>query len=125
MAYASGNTGGVNVTGDTSTYRDFYNLGYALVGSTAYENTPNSGYSYYNGANYSNLFRAYPNNFIYSGYWYHSSASNRGNYGFYWSSSANDLSYAYSLLLNSSSVYPGTNSNDKRLGFSVRCVAGS
>ncbi len=125
MAYAAGNTSGVNVTGDTSTYRDFYNLGYKIVGSTAYENTPNNGYSYYNGANYSNLFRAYPNNFVYSGSWDGSSASTRGSYGYYWSSSANNSNTAYYLRFASSRVCPGTSSSYKNYGFSVRCVAGS
>ncbi|RYC74649.1 InlB B-repeat-containing protein [Candidatus Nanosyncoccus alces] len=37
----------------------------------------------------SNNWRSFPNNFVYSGYWYGSSAYNRGYYGYYWSSTAN------------------------------------
>ena len=49
MAYASGSTSGVNVTGDTSTFREFYNLGYKTMDEvkTAYEDKPNDGLSNY------------------------------------------------------------------------------
>ena len=123
QAYAEGNTSGVNVTNDPSTYRDFYNLGYTLVGTTAYENTPNNGNAHYNGSNYSNLFRTFPNNFVYSGYFNGSSAGTRGSSGFYWSSSAGGSGLAYHLYLNSSNVRPGTNSSYKYFGFSVRCIS--
>ena len=73
LAYASGSTSGVNVTGDTSTFREFYNLGYKTMDEvkTAYEDTPNSGYAYYS-ANTTNTtgktataaFRSFPNNFL-------------------------------------------------------------
>ena len=123
QAYAEGDTSGVNVTNDPSTYRDFYNLGYTLVGTTAYENTPNIGNAYYNGSNYSNLFRTFPNNFVYSGGFYDSSANNRGSYGYYWSSSADRRYYAYYLLLGSSLVFPGTSSSSRYYGYSVRCIS--
>ena len=71
----------------------------------------------------SNRWRSFPNNFVYSGYWYGSSAGSRGNYGYYWSSTAGDTSYAYSLYFNSDYVNPGTDGNGKYYGFSVRCVA--
>ena len=125
QAYAEGDTSGVNVTGDTSTYRDFYNLGYALVGTTAYENTPNGGRSYYNGTNYSKLFTTFPNNFVYSGYWKDTYADFRVSYGFYWSSSASSSDFAYYLEFSSSGVYPGVNRNKKSSGLSVRCIVGS
>ena len=66
--------------------------------------------------------RAYPNNFVYSGFFVNSSASSRGSYGGYWSSTAN-LSYnAYRLGIASSNVTPGTISRGKYYGISVRCV---
>ncbi len=70
-------------------------------------------------------WRAFPNNFIYSGYWSGSSAYERGVDGSYWSSSAENNYSAYSLYLNSSRVYPGTTYLRKQNSFSVRCVAGS
>ena len=74
----------------------------------------------------SRQWRMFPNNFIYSGLWNGSSASSsRGGYGYYWSSSANDILSAYLLLFNISSVSPGMNGSNKYYGFAVRCVAGS
>ena len=70
----------------------------------------------------SNNWRSFPNNFVYSGYWYGSSARRRGNYGYYWSSTASNSDYAYYLYLYSGSVYPGDGGN-KYSGYSVRCVA--
>ncbi|MDO4747300.1 MAG: hypothetical protein Q4A70_03105 [Candidatus Saccharibacteria bacterium] len=134
MAYASGNTSGVNVTGDTSTFREFYNLGYDIMGSitTAYEDTPNSGYANYssnttnsNGDTATKAFRKFPNNFLYSGVFYTSSASIRGSSGGYWSSTAVDYDYSYLLRLFSSGVYPGTSNSEKSSGYSIRCVSGS
>ncbi len=134
MAYASGNTSGVNVTGDTSTFREFYNLGYDIMGSTttAYEDSPNSGYAYYssnttnsNGDTATKAFRKFPNNFLYSGYFGTSSANHRGSYGYYWSSTALNSSFSYNLYLGSSYVYPGTDYYNKGNGSSIRCVSGS
>ncbi len=115
----------VNTTGD------LYILTKTLMDGTEPNNT-NNGYSYYQGtvdgvdlgATASSSLRNYPNNFIYSGYWYGSSATNRGSYGYYWSSSAYYSSSAYRLIFSSSNVYPGTSGSSKRYGFSVRCVAG-
>ena len=74
------------------------------------------------GAAGSNNWRSFPNNFVYSGYWYGSSAYYRGNYGYYWSSTAGNTSSAYNLYFHSGYVNP-TNSSDKYYGHSVRCVA--
>lgn len=134
LAYASGNTGGVNVTGNPSTFREFYNLGYTIMGSnlTAYESNANNGTSYYGtntintaGDTATKAFRKYPNNFIYSGYINGSSAQYRGSYGSYWSSTAYSDLYAHYLFLNSSSVYPGTSDNLKSYGRSIRCLSPS
>ena len=69
-------------------------------------------------------WRTFPNNFIYSGVWSFSSANRRGNYGTYWSSSADSNYRAYTMGLNSASVAPGNLSDEKSYGYSVRCVAG-
>ena len=71
----------------------------------------------------SRLWRSFPNNFVYSGVWGVSSAGDRGDYGYYWSSAANDTSRAYFLDIRSGGVYPGTSSDVKSYGYSVRCVA--
>ena len=71
----------------------------------------------------SNRWRSFPNNFVYSGYWYGSSAYSRGNLGYYWSSTALNTDYAYYLYFGSGSVDPGTNGSGKDGGNSVRCVA--
>ena len=71
----------------------------------------------------SNRWRSFPNNFVYSGYWYDSSEEFRGDHGFYWSSTAGYTSYAYGLELYSDNISPGASGNSKRNGYSVRCVA--
>ena len=73
------------------------------------------------GATGSNNWRSFPNNFVYPGNWYCSSAYYRGSYGYYWSSTAYSTYYAYGLYFGSSSVYPANNGN-KYGGYSVRCV---
>ena len=69
--------------------------------------------------------RAYPTNFLYSGFFYGSSAYSRGSYGYYWSSSASDSVdyYSYCLGLSRSNSSPMADSN-KGAGHSIRCVAG-
>ena len=136
-AYASGSTSGVNVTGNTSTFREFYNLGYKIMDEikTAYEDTPNGGMSYYSsnttntaGKTATAALRSFPNNFLYSGYFntsYMSSAYDRGSYGYYWSSTARRNSDSYYLYLYSSSVVPGTSSGNKGSGLSIRCTVGT
>jgi len=73
----------------------------------------------------SKAWRAFPNNFLYSGYFNTSSANSRGSYGYYWSSTADSGNYSYGLSLYSSYVFPGTNSTSKNRGSSIRCVSGS
>ena len=87
-------------------------------------------YFYYTGtpegSDASNKLRAYPNNFLYSGYFATSSASNRGSSGNYWSSTASNYNNSYYLRLYSSYVYPGTNNYySKDYGRSIRCTSGS
>ena len=77
------------------------------------------------GRDASNKLRAYPNNLLYSGIFSTSSANLRGDYGYYWSSTAGNIYYSYHLSLDSSGVFPGTYNSHKRNGSSIRCTAGS
>ena len=133
QAYASGNASGVNVTGNSTTFREFYNLGYAIMDSiiTAYEDTQNSGNSYYSsnttnvkGNTASEAFRSYPNNFIYAGVIYvNSSINERGSNGSYWSSTTRSSALPYRLELEADYVYPGTSGRySKNYGRSIRCL---
>ncbi len=81
------------------------------------------GFYYLNNliGNNSNAWRSFPNNFVYSGSWYGSSAGSRGYNGNYWSSTALDTYTAYYLYFYSSSVNP-TSNYSKYNGNSVRCV---
>ncbi len=112
------------IEGETS---DFYALGLAIVG-TAPANYSSSTTPYWTnnsnteGTDASKAMRTYPNNFLYSGYAYTSSVDNRGSYGGYWSSTANNRYTSYYLRLNSSSVDPGTYGRNKYNGSSIRCL---
>ena len=70
--------------------------------------------------------RTFPNNFVYSGYVSSSSVGSRGDYsGIYWSATAGSLNLAYNFSFGSTLVFPGTVSEVKYSGRSVRCVIGS
>ena len=71
----------------------------------------------------SNKFRMFPNNFIYSGNWYIDAPNSKGDYGNYWSASADSYYYVYYLYLNNTSINSGYGSGNKYDGFSIRCVA--
>ncbi len=73
----------------------------------------------------SKAWRAFPNNFLYSGYFDTSSANVRGSSGNYWSSTAGNNVTSYYLYLYSSYMTPGTGSVNKYYGNSIRCVSGS
>lgn len=115
-----------NKTNDTYN-SDFWNLAIATIG-TEPANTSSSTQPNYTGNsegnNASKSFRAFPNNFVYSGCFNASSTSSRSSGGSYWSSSARNNYYAYDLYLSSSTIFPGTSGNTKNYGFSVRCIAG-
>ena len=75
--------------------------------------------------NTSTGLRAYPTNFLYSGNIFRTAASERGSYGYYWSSTAENAYNSYQLYLYSRNVGGGTSSSAKYLGRCARCVAGS
>ena len=103
---------------------DFWKLSRANIGADP-ANFAND-YFYYTGnpegVDASRALRSFPNNFLYSGNAYNSNIYDRGSYGLYWSSSANNAYYAHYLYLVSSGLYPGTGGDVKFYGFTVRCV---
>ena len=98
-----------------------------INGGTNPANYESSTQPYYTGTpegtEASNKLRAYPNNFVYSGYVKGGSVVSRGSNGGFWSSTVLSSNYAYNLLLYSSGVNPGTYSSSKYFGRAVRCVA--
>ena len=101
-----------------TTTKDFGTLSRSYDGSG--ENQSGTG----TGDIMSNRFRSFPNNFLYSGRFDGSSASNRGSSGYYWSRSASNNGASYNLNLYSTYLNP-SNSGTKNYGFSVRCLVGS
>ena len=98
----------------------------ALIGAKP-ANYDSQTYPYYTGTpegtDASNALRAYPKNFVYSGFVNSGSVDNRGSYGYYWSSTANSIYGAHSVAFSSSSVSPGTSLYNKYNGRSIRCLA--
>lgn len=80
-----------------------------------------TGYSYYEGSDYSNLIRRYPNNFLYSGHWDENS-SVPGS-GYYWSATSYNSNNAYFLYIDSSIIRPGNAYDKKQYGQTFRCIA--
>ena len=76
----------------------------------------------YNNYNSSSVLRSNPVNLTLFGYVYGSSRYVQGSSGHYWSSTVHSDYVAYFLYLNTSNVDP-VNSDGKRNGFSVRCIA--
>ena len=73
-----------------------------------------------------NALRSYPNNFLYSGLFDLSGASNRNSSGFYWSStSGSSNAYSYFLSIYNNNVVPGTSSYYRYRAGSIRCIAGT
>lgn len=101
-------------SGNGNTAGGFYYLNYKINGNS---NVTNSTAV--------RKLRAYPNNFVYSGYVNNGSIDTRGSSGHYWSSTTLTANYAYYLYFDSDSVSPGTINYGKFYGFSVRCVLGS
>ena len=106
---------------------EFYKLGMALIGTAPsdYSTTTQPHWADDNnteGNDASRAYRAYPNNFIYSGHMNPSSAYARGSIGYYWSSTAYNGTTAYRLAISSTYVYPGTTGNYKYRANSIRCI---
>ncbi|MBQ3296914.1 hypothetical protein IJH01_02175, partial [Candidatus Saccharibacteria bacterium] len=123
-------TGGDKTRITTDNNNEFWNLIVVnLNNNTLPANYDSSSSPYYNGSTEAGpvdkLIRAFPNNFVYSGYFYTASANARGSGGSYWSSSANGSSSAYNLYFSSANVYPGANVSNKYNGRSVRCLLSS
>ena len=98
---------------------EFANLSINLGGL---ETTMNSNSSP-TGAEFSKTIRAFPNNFVYSGYWYTSSVYLRGTDGYYWSSTSFSSQNAYYLSINSTTVSPANADRARYYASSVRCMA--
>ncbi len=111
---------------DNSANSEFWALAVASTGAEPV-NTSSQTQPYYTGnkegKNATEVFRRFPNNYIYSGVFGGTSALLRNSDGRYWSSSSAGDNAAYYLLLSSSRVYPGTDYNNKYGGRSVRCIA--
>ena len=60
--------------------------------------------------------------FALAGYFYNAAPANQGSYGYYWSSTRYDDAYMYSLVPNTSNVYPAFSYGRGR-GHAIRCVA--
>ncbi|MBQ3296849.1 hypothetical protein IJH01_01825, partial [Candidatus Saccharibacteria bacterium] len=123
-------TGGDKTRITTDNNNEFWNLIVVnLNNNTLPANYDSSSSPYYNGSTEAGpvdkLIRAFPNNFVYSGYFDTASAGNRGSSGDYWSSSASDSTNAYNLNFGSTNVYPGTSSNNTYYGRAVRCLLSS
>ena len=90
------------------------------------ENYNSSNRPYYSGSNevspISNALRHFPNNFVWSGYYYNDSALNRSTIGSYWTSATGQSNSAYLLNIESSRLDPGTGTSNKHRGYSIRCL---
>ena len=110
------------------------------VGSGDYGKLSNSLGGYKNGSNVAQSmsdttvptaatmgmrFRAFPNNFVYSGRYNSTSASQRGTYAYYWTATARASGTAYALRFYSTGFNPGNTYPSKYIGYNVRCVIGS
>ena len=60
---------------------------------------------------------------VFSGYYLNGTLRNTGSYGYWWSATAYNNSYQYSLLYNSGSL--NTSNFNKGIGLSVRCIRSS
>ena len=101
-------------TGNGTTIGGFYHLNYKINNNSGVTDSVASL-----------RLRAFPNNFLYSGYLNNSSVYNRGLFGLYWSTTAQNYSTSYTLSLDASYVGPGTSNVYKSFGRSIRCTFGS
>ena len=72
----------------------------------------------------SQIYRSYPNNFVYSGGVSGSSITNRNSFGTYWTASGSIRYTAYYAYFSSNGTQPGVNNNGyKYNGYPVRCIS--
>lgn len=98
-------------------YGDFANLDIAMGG-----NGMTDSKNAITGDSMALYWRRFPNNLVLSGDAAGASISNRGNYGYYWSTTAYEYDKAYGLSIGMSYVNSGIDAYNKYLGFSVRCI---
>lgn len=104
---------------------DYYSLLKSLTNEEPNRNQ-SGGNGYYGGADYSQIIRKFPNNFVYSGRWYDEAVSNRDSSGFYWTATSyNTGENAYYLYLDGTMVRPGNGSGRKYYGYAFRCISNS
>ena len=122
---ATAGTGTYSVTSPAYTYGDICPSGWSMpIGyqygalDFAIGGTGDNQYT----AEASNRWRSYPNNFLYSGGWWVSVATNRGLYGRYWSRAARSSDDAQELILSSTYSVPDGYSG-KQDGIAVRCLS--
>ncbi|MBO7132144.1 InlB B-repeat-containing protein [Candidatus Saccharibacteria bacterium] len=101
---------------------------WSLIVTTLNNGTRPSNYGsvsrpYYTGGNEDRLIRRYPNNFVFAGRFDDTSSVGKGTHGYYATSSVNGYRYGYRLAFGNSTLYPGTYSQAKYIGTSVRCIA--
>ena len=108
-----------------NTTADFYILGKALMNNQEPDGYYGDTLTNTAGDTAIKAFRKYPNNFLYSGRFYGSSAGDRGSYGYYWSSTVANDNVGYDLRLYSSNAHPGTDYGSKYFGLAMRCTLGS
>ena len=123
-------TGGDKTRITTDHNNEFWNLVVVnLNNNTLPANYDSSTQPYYDGSTEAGpvdmLVRAFPNNFVYSGYFVGSTAYSRGSRGNYLSSSASSNGGAYAFYFYSSYVYPGPYSSVKNGATTVRCLLDS
>ena len=121
------------VATDTSICPKGWYLPYGSTESdTEYGGKTSGGYYYLNhiinnsdlvNATSSKRWRAFPNNFIYSGHIEASSITNRSTDGFYWTSTVANITSSNRMYLTSDAVRPGSLSRFKYQGGTIRCIA--
>ena len=122
-------TGGDKTRIEADHNNEFWNLVVNLNNNTLPANYDYLTQPYYSGSTEAGsvdmLVRAFPNNFVYSGYFVGSTAYSRGSRGNYLSSSASSNGGAYAFYFYSSYVYPGPYSSVKNGATTVRCLLDS
>lgn len=98
---------------------EFANLSSNLGGLTTSMNANTTP----TGSEASKIWRAFPNNFIYSGYFYNRNSAYRGSYGDYWSATSYDKNNAYYFSINNIGLGPANSYQTRNYGLSIRCIA--